>query len=141
MPSYGAWGSARIVFRVTGGRVTYDGGAFGGATQTFTVNFTLPAGPLMVVPGGEIVEGYYVGSYAAKLVTAAKLFTQNLGIVTVGNAPGLPAGSPLGSSTPGGTAGAAVAAGIYAYSWLEAYQTVLSVTTETITMDSWTRTS
>jgi hypothetical protein len=141
MPSYGTWGSARIVFRVTGALVTYDGGAFGGGTQTFTVDFTLPAGPLMVVPGGEIVEGYYVGSSAAKLVTAAKLFTQNLGIVTGGNAPGLPAGSPLGSSTPGGVAGAAVAAGIYAYSWLEAYQTVLSVTTETITMDSWTRTS
>jgi hypothetical protein len=96
----------------------------------------------MVVPGGQIVEGYYVGSEAAKLVAAAKLFTQNLGIVTIGNAPGLPTLAPLGSSTPGSVSGVdAVAAGIYAYGWLGATQTVLSATTATITMVSWTRTS
>jgi len=146
MPSYGAWGSARIVFRATEPLVTYavtnGGGSFGGGARTFTVNFTLPAGPLMVVPGGQIVEGYYVGSEAAKLVAAAKLFTQNLGIVTIGNAPGLPTLAPLGSSTPGSVSGVdAVAAGIYAYGWLGATQTVLSATTATITMVSWTRTS
>ena len=148
MPSYSAWGSARIVFRVFGGGYSWRNlsgdasGSVGNYNVTFTIDFTLPAGSLMVVPGGEAVEGYYVGSTAAKLISSAKLFTQSLGIVTVGNAPGLLTLSPLGAATAGGAPGAALAAGVYAYGWTNAANLFTAgPVPQTITMVSWTRTS
>jgi hypothetical protein len=151
LPSYGAWGSGQIRFRVTGGAVSFynagtgAGGSYGSYDYEFNLSFTYPCGNIYSISGGEIVYGFYTGSSPVILFTSAKMWTNQYGWVTIGTIQGL---ATIGSTTPGGASTGAANAGVYAYKSVAAAspsgvetQITAGPTKETITIVSWIRTS